>query len=407
MELDFAKLLEKVGEETTTEAVAAGREIKELLVSSIGFYAENRELRDEDCIPLMEELQEDDWDLTHPIVVFPDQKADRDYTLIAGERRLRAFQLGKQDSIIAIIRRDLTERQIREKNIKENTQRLDESLPSLSRRYKKYCEDFKVTQKEAARIFNVKESQFSDMVKYLWQVDKIPATKALLDEGVSDKWMLKELVRASMKNEAAVRSIIAFGKANNCFDRNFVLAAVKMDLHGDIEAELRVWLAGGQQEEPAVQSAKKEQPKVKPEAKPEEQLDLSGITTENTEDSLRDENPVLTDSAETNSLNDGSGSDSTSEDETDEIEEEMSEEQTGTKDSLTGSEEDAGNEQPGQNGVKKRPVSKAEIMVEYSGKQFYLELGLVAEDEDKIVLRNLAGDVVIVSPGEVKICYVS
>lgn len=401
--MDFAKLLEKVGEETVTEAAAAGREIRELLVSSVGFYEENRELQDSDCVPLMEELQEDNWDLTHPIVVFPDQRSDRDFTLIAGERRLRAFQLGRQESIIAIIRRDLNERQIREKNIKENTQRLDESLPSLSRRYKKYCEDFKVTQKEAARVFGVKESLFSDMVKYLWQVDKIPATKALMDEGVSDKWLLKELVRASMKNESAVRSIIAFGKANNCFDRNYVLAAVKMDLQGDIEAELRVWLAGGQKDKDKEPAKVDKKAPAKTDVNKEEQLDLSGIGSEDVIPG-GDEQPELIDSTETVLVDNTAAVDTASEEKRDDV---LPEDMSETGDSSALDKDNAGNQQPGQNGVKKRPVSKAEIMVEHAGKQFYLELGLVAEDEDKIVLRNLAGDVVIVNPGEVKICYVS
>lgn len=390
--MDFEKLLEKVGTETAQEAIAAGREIKEILVSSIGYYSENRELTDDDCQDLFEELQADGFDLIHPVVVFPDEREDRDYTLIVGERRLRAFRMGNQEKIIAIVRRDLTPQQIREKNIKENTQRKDEGLASLSRRYKKYCEDFKVSQKSAAATFNVRESVFSDMVKYLWEVDQIPETKALLEEGVSDKWMLKELVRASRKNAVAVKSIIAFAKANNCFGRDFILAAVKVDLQGDVEAELRKILAGD--------AASESNPSAKARGKrAEEQLALDVGTSENGDTSDINGQDNTDKDVPADSEDDNTGEDASANSEDD---------NTGEDAPANSEDDNTGKDVPADgSGVKKRPVSKAEIMVDFQGQQFYLELGLVAEEEDKIVLRNLSGDIVLVNPGEVKICYVS
>jgi hypothetical protein len=45
-------------------------------------------------------------------------------------------------------------------------------------------------------------------------------------------------------------------------------------------------------------------------------------------------------------------------------------------------------------------------MVEYEGANYYLDLNRIANDESKILLRNLAGDFYEVDPAAVTISYV-
>lgn len=85
--------------------------------------------------------------LIQPIVV---REVDGGYELIAGERRLRAVRLLRQERIPAIVRR-FSEEQALEAALVENLQREDISVVEVARAYQRLAEEFHYTQGEMAQ----------------------------------------------------------------------------------------------------------------------------------------------------------------------------------------------------------------------------------------------------------------
>ena len=399
--LNFDALLD-VTEVTAPQAIAAGYEVRQIPVGEIGRYDHNRNLTDADIAGLYEQLVNSDFNLIHPVVIYPDPRSDREYTLICGERRHMCFTKAGRPTIVAIIRRDLTPQQIRELNLIENDQRLDEPLNSRGKRYKDYIEEFGVTQSEAARVFAKPASFISDLVNYYAFIDEFPLVRDLYKQGtgLKDRHVLKYLLIISKKSESAAKSIVAFGEANRCLNRDFTEAAVNFDLHGDIELDCRNWLMGfkEQKEEVAAIRAEKKAGKKAPKKEPskpeeptgeapvkdEEQLEFSELDT-----GVPPELPEIT--AE---LPGAAGSNV-------ESETHAESDDTSTLDVVVTEPTS-----PKKPKFKSRPLTEAEVMVEYEGANYYLDLNRIANDESKILLRNLAGDFYEVDPAAVTISYV-
>jgi ParB family transcriptional regulator, chromosome partitioning protein len=129
--------------------------------------------------------------LLQPIVVI--ENDDNTYTLVAGERRLRAHKLAKIDKIKAIII-DADEFKLRELALIENIQRDDLNIIELAYCYAQLLNEHNITHEELSRkVFKSRTSitntlrllQLSSYVQQFLATDKISAGHAKVMLGLS------------------------------------------------------------------------------------------------------------------------------------------------------------------------------------------------------------------------------
>ena len=129
--------------------------------------------------------------LLQPIVVVEDE--DGTYTLIAGERRLRAHKLAKIDKIKAIII-DADELKLRELALIENIQRDDLNIIELAYCYAQLLNEHSITHEELSKkVFKSRASitntlrllQLNSYVQQFLATDKISAGHAKIMIGLS------------------------------------------------------------------------------------------------------------------------------------------------------------------------------------------------------------------------------
>lgn len=104
-----------------------------------------------------------------PIVV---RRAARGFELIAGERRLKASQIAKRETIPALVR-DATEEQMHEWSLVENIHRADLNPIERARAYKKYVGEFSLTQAQAAERIGEDRSVVANYLRLLDLPDEI------------------------------------------------------------------------------------------------------------------------------------------------------------------------------------------------------------------------------------------
>ena len=129
--------------------------------------------------------------LLQPIIVI--ENDDNSYTLVAGERRLRAHKLAKIDKIKAIII-DADELKLRELALIENIQRDDLNIIELAYCYAQLLNEHNITHEELSRkVFKSRTSitntlrllQLSSYVQQFLATDKISAGHAKVMLGLS------------------------------------------------------------------------------------------------------------------------------------------------------------------------------------------------------------------------------
>ena len=129
--------------------------------------------------------------LLQPIVV--SENGNNSYTLVAGERRLRAHKLAKIDKIKAIII-DADEFKLRELALIENIQRDDLNIIELAYCYAQLLNEHNITHEELSRkVFKSRTSitntlrllQLSSYVQQFLATDKISAGHAKVMIGLS------------------------------------------------------------------------------------------------------------------------------------------------------------------------------------------------------------------------------
>ena len=129
--------------------------------------------------------------LLQPIVVI--ENDNNTYTLVAGERRLRAHKLAKIDKIKAIII-DADEFKLRELALIENIQRDDLNIIELANCYAQLLNEHNITHEELSRkVFKSRTSitntlrllQLSSYVQQFLATDKISAGHAKVMIGLS------------------------------------------------------------------------------------------------------------------------------------------------------------------------------------------------------------------------------
>ena len=130
--------------------------------------------------------------LLQPIIVI--ENDDNSYTLVAGERRLRAHKLAKIDKIKAIII-DADEFKLRELALIENIQRDDLNVIELAYCYAQLLNEHNITHEELSiKVFKSRTSitntlrllQLSSYVQQFLATDKISAGHAKVMLGLSN-----------------------------------------------------------------------------------------------------------------------------------------------------------------------------------------------------------------------------
>ena len=130
--------------------------------------------------------------LLQPVMVFENE--DNTYTLIAGERRLRAHKLAKIEKINAIVM-DIDQLKLRELALIENIQRDDLNVIELAYCYAQLLNEHNITHEELSRkVFKSRTSitntlrllQLSSYVQQFLATDKISAGHAKVMLGLSN-----------------------------------------------------------------------------------------------------------------------------------------------------------------------------------------------------------------------------
>lgn len=111
--------------------------------------------------------------ILQPLVVAPaTADADRPYTLVAGERRLRAAQQAGLDAVPCVVRTP-TRQQILEWALVENIQRTDLNPLERAQAYREYIDRFELTQAEAAERLGQARTTVTNHLRLLDLADEV------------------------------------------------------------------------------------------------------------------------------------------------------------------------------------------------------------------------------------------
>lgn len=133
--------------------------------------------------------------LLQPIIVYLDE--NRDYILIAGERRLRASKMANQKTIKAIVA-EIDLAKLRELALIENIQREDLNPIDLAKSYQELLQDYDITHEELAQKIKKSRAQITNTLRLLNLSSEVQ--KALVEEKIS-QGHAKVLVGLDEKNQ--------------------------------------------------------------------------------------------------------------------------------------------------------------------------------------------------------------
>lgn len=139
--------------------------------------------------------------LIQPIIVI--RKGDN-FTLIAGERRLRATKLLGEDKIKAIVA-NIGDKNLRELALIENIQRENLSPIELANAYQELINEYKITQEALASIVKKSRTQITNTLRLLGLDEH---TKELIDEGKITQGHAKIMVGLNKDNQKLVADSI-------------------------------------------------------------------------------------------------------------------------------------------------------------------------------------------------------
>lgn len=135
--------------------------------------------------------------LIQPIIVI---KKDGGYTLIAGERRLRATKLLGESKIRAIVA-DLGSQNLRELALIENIQRENLNPIELANSYKELIDEYQITQEALSNIIHKSRTQITNTMRLLSLSDE---TRALIADEKLTQGHAKTIVGLSKDDEKMV-----------------------------------------------------------------------------------------------------------------------------------------------------------------------------------------------------------
>ncbi|ANE34906.1 chromosome partitioning protein [Campylobacter hyointestinalis subsp. lawsonii CCUG 27631] len=145
--------------------------------------------------------------LIQPIIVIQNENG---YTLIAGERRLRATKMLGRSSIKAIVA-NLEDKNLRELALIENIQRENLSPIELANSYKELIEEYKITQEALSNIIKKSRTVITNTLRLLTLDDD---TKKLIEDGKLTQGHAKIIVGLKKDDEKMVVDTIIGQRLN-------------------------------------------------------------------------------------------------------------------------------------------------------------------------------------------------
>ena len=136
-----------------------------------------KDFRDEELAELADSIRT--RGLVQPIIVRPDARSPGDFEIVAGERRWRAAMKAGLHSV-AVIVRDLSDKELLELAIIENVQRQDLNAIEEAAGYRDLVERFDYSQEQLSEIIGKSRSHVANTLRLL----KLPVSvQALVQEG--------------------------------------------------------------------------------------------------------------------------------------------------------------------------------------------------------------------------------
>lgn len=139
--------------------------------------------------------------LIQPIIVIKDGS---NFTLIAGERRLRATKLLGLSKIKAIVA-NIADKKLRELALIENIQRENLSPIELANAYQELINEYKITQETLSSIVKKSRTQITNTLRLLGLDEH---TKSLIDDGKITQGHAKIMVGLSSQDQKLVADTI-------------------------------------------------------------------------------------------------------------------------------------------------------------------------------------------------------
>ncbi|TBR79267.1 ParB/RepB/Spo0J family partition protein [Campylobacter novaezeelandiae] len=173
------------------------------------------------------------YGLIQPIIVL---KQKDHYTLVAGERRLRAYKMLGYENILALVS-DAKEEKLRELALIENIQRENLNPIELANSYKDLIEVYEITQENLASLVNKSRAQITNTLRLL-NLDS--STQKLIIEGKISQGHAKILVGLNKKDEKMITNSI-IGQQLSVHDTEKIVKKIKnqetINLENDLEFE--------------------------------------------------------------------------------------------------------------------------------------------------------------------------
>lgn len=159
-------------------------------------------MQDENLLELASSIRE--HGILQPLIVTQDPDTQK-YTLIAGERRLRAAKMAGLGSVPVIIR-DASEQQRLELALIENLQRADLSPLETAEAYRQLAEEFGLSHEQISERVNKSRAAVTNTLRLLKLPDSVRA--ALANEQISEGHARALLALATPQAQKAVLQII-------------------------------------------------------------------------------------------------------------------------------------------------------------------------------------------------------
>jgi len=118
-----------------------------------------------------------------PLIVTSDDERPGKYLLIAGERRFRASQIAKRETVPVIVR-EASEQGLLELALIENVQRADLNALEAAEAYRQLAMDFKLSQDEIAKRVGKSRVSITNTLRLLKLA--APVQQALLDRKITE-----------------------------------------------------------------------------------------------------------------------------------------------------------------------------------------------------------------------------
>ena len=153
--------------------------------------------------------------LIEPVIVMQ-SVAPGEYELIAGERRLRASKIAGFQTIKAIVKDPIPDKDKLDIALIENIQREDLNPIEEALAYKKYSQEYKYTQEEIAKAVNKNRSVIANTMRLLNLPEniqkmiiegKLSAGHGRMLASITDESKLQELVSQILEQGLTVRDI--------------------------------------------------------------------------------------------------------------------------------------------------------------------------------------------------------